>query len=85
MGDAFIRRERSAHLGERPGRCVEYVANVTRHLSSDKFHFDMLAPDAPTYIYCGFGENLSASFAGDFDARDDFYTFIADAENVNRK
>jgi hypothetical protein len=85
MGDSFSREERSAHLAEEPGQCVEYVAKWTTHISIDNLQLDLPARNAPTYIYCNFSPGLSASFSGDFAARSDFYAFLADAEVVQRK
>jgi hypothetical protein len=85
MGDSFRREERSAHIAESPGQCVEYVAKQLRHIKVNNMDIAFPANNAPTYIYCDFGDRLSASFSGDFAAKEDFYTFLANAETVDRK
>jgi hypothetical protein len=85
FSDTFSREERTAYLSEKPGNCVDYVSQERRYVTANNLSFSFLAPSAPTYIYCDFGDGLSANFSGSLDARDDFYAFLANAKVVKRK
>jgi hypothetical protein len=74
--DTFSRDERTARFAEKPGKCAEYVSQDRRYVTAD---------NAPTYIYCDFGEGWRANFSGSLGAKDEFYAFLADAKLVTRK
>jgi hypothetical protein len=83
--DPFSKEERTVHFGEKAGRCVQYVSQegVRRYVTVNNLELTGPADSAPTYIYCDFGDGWRASFSGSFNARDEFYAFLAGAKPVN--
>jgi hypothetical protein len=83
-GDDFEKYDRTAYLGPIHGNCIEYVAKQRREVSINNMSFSYTVPTASTYVYCNFNESLSTSFSGTFNAKEDFYLFMGQAEVVRK-
>jgi hypothetical protein len=64
--------ERPAVFAGRPGKCIEYSAEVGELALG-------------TEIDCGFEGDVSAQYIGSSNLRDDFYNIIQTADRVKRK